>query len=90
MFLALSRGGISKEQMNIEIISVGESESVKMNNNNEPKLFSQQSISLLLELSVLFHEARSELSLHVDQRETLLIHRHFRYWALRLDLMLQI
>lgn len=48
--------------MNTENFSVGESESVKMNNNNEPKLFSQQSISLLLDLSLLFHEARSEFS----------------------------
>lgn len=47
--------------MNIENISVGESESVKMN-NNVPKLFSQQSISLLLDLSVLFHEAHSKPS----------------------------
>lgn len=85
-FLALIRRGRNEDRMNITRISLWESLSLlKWIMIMNPNPFSQQCISLAW--SVLFHEAHSKLPWHVGQRETLLIHRYFRYWTLRLELI---
>lgn len=44
-----------------QITQIKTEDSLKINTDNKPKRFSQQSISSVLDLVVVFHEAHSEL-----------------------------